>query len=342
MVALALVFACLANSDFRQAGYYPLLLLFYLVVPWRALGWPMRIAWLLAPACAWLLLQLPPVAAYTLGGMSGSFGTGYAAIGWHKFLRNLVNIPVVLLVGLGLPAFLCLGPGLRELWHQRERLHGWQYLLPLALFLLYMALLAPVTYYRHYLVLIPGATLLAAIGYWSLPGASRPLWLALFLLWPAVLALDLNLDYHRDPRIELRDWYAARQPQRVLVSYYVNPPVAPAARHRLFRPEYAAGDAAVLRSAQYLVLSENWYDTAFANELNGPLVNDLNKLIKTRPEYARFYRRALAGNHPWLAPERHIATTNFMPELVLHKALYGSFQMFVGDIVVLRVRESLR
>ncbi len=201
MVALALVFACLANSDFRQAGYYPLLLLFYLVVPWRALGWPMRIAWLLAPACAWLLLQLPPVAAYTMGGMTGNFGGGYAAIGWHKFLRNLVNIPVVLLVGLGLPAFLCLWPGLRALWRQRQRLHAWQYLLPLALFLLYMALLAPVTYYRHYLVLIPGAALLAAVGYWSLPAANKPLWLALFLLWPAALALDLNLDYHRDPRI---------------------------------------------------------------------------------------------------------------------------------------------
>ncbi len=98
----------------------------------------------------------------------------------------------------------------------------------------------------------------------------------------------------------------------------------------------------MLRSAQYLVLSENWYDTAFANELNGPLVSDLDKLIKTRPEYARFYRQALAGSHPWLTTEQHIATLNFMPELVLHKALYGSFQMFVGDIVVLRVREPLR
>jgi hypothetical protein len=123
----------------------------------------------------------------------------------------------------------------------------------------------------------------------------------------------------------------------VFYSFYVNPPAGAGAGSRLFHPEYAAGDAAALRQANYLILSENWYDTAFANELNGPLVDDPARLVKTRPEYVRFYRDAVAGRHPHLAQEQHIAVTNFMPELLLHRQLYGTFQLFVGDLRIFRV-----
>ena len=92
-----------------------------------------------------------------------------------------------------------------------------------------------------------------------------------------------------------------------------------------------------LRQGDYLVMSENWYDTAFANELNGPLVNAPARLVKTKPEYTAFYRAALAGEHPLLVPEHSLPVKNFMPELVLHKAFYGTFQLFVGDLAIFRI-----
>ena len=69
----------------------------------------------------------------------------------------------------------------------------------------------------------------------------------------------------------------------------------------------------------------------------GPVVTNLARLIKTRPEYARFYRAALAGRHPQLVLEKAIDVPNFMPELILHRYLYGTFQLFVGDIRIFRV-----
>ena len=161
--------------------------------------------------------------------------------------------------------------------------------------------------------------------------------MALFFLWPALLAVDLVGDYHSDPRIELRQWYREHPAAQVFFSYYVSPPPAALEGSQLFTPEYAAGDAGRMRQAQYLILSENWYDTAFANELNGPLINDPARLIKTRPEYTRFYRDALANRHPHLVQEELIAVNNFMPELVLHRHLYGTFQLFVGDLRIFRV-----
>jgi hypothetical protein len=143
-------------------------------------------------------------------------------------------------------------------------------------------------------------------------------------------------DYHQDPRIALRAFYAEHPQAAVFTSFYVNPPPG---NNALFRPEYAQGDAAILRRAEFLILSENWYDTAFANELNGPLVGDLKRLVKTRPAYAAFYREALAGRHPHLRPERTLAVPDVMPELLLHRYLYGSFPLFVGDIQILRVVE---
>ena len=293
--------------------------------------------WLLLPLLAYGLTQIELFAAYTTGGTAGRFGTGYGAIGWNKWLRNIINVPVVLVVGLGLPACLFLPTGVRAAIAERGTVRLWLCLLPLLVFALFMAFLAPVTYYRHYLALIPVAALLAALGFWrSAVWAGRPLVLSLFLLWPALLAVDIELDYHRDPRIALRQWYEDKQPERVFHSFYVNPP-AQGAAHQLFRPEYASGDAAVLRQAQYLILSENWYDTAIANELNGPLTGNLDRLIKTRPDYALFYRQALSGSHPNLQIEQAMDVRNFMPELVLHKIFYGTFQTFVGDIKILRI-----
>jgi hypothetical protein len=209
-------------------------------------------------------------------------------------------------------------------------------LVPVGLFALFMAFLAPVTYYRHYLALLPAAALLAALGLYQTRWANRRWFAALFLAWPALLAVDMVSDYHLDPRRDLRAWYQQHSADPVFVSFYVSPPPQ-ALNSYLFRPEFAAGAADRLRQARYLILSENWYDTAFANELNGPLVHDLEKLVKTRPEYARFYRDALAGRHPHLQLEMALDLPNFMPELWLHKRFYGTFQLFVGDLRIFRV-----
>ena len=107
--------------------------------------------------------------------------------------------------------------------------------------------------------------------------------------------------------------------------------------HRIFHPEYARGAGIILRQGQYLILSENWYDTAFANELNGPFIGHLDRLIKTKPEYALLYRQILASKHPNLELEAEYNVSNFMPELVLHKMFYGTFQKFVGDVKIYKV-----
>ncbi len=337
VVATAVLLGLLTNADFQRAELYPLLALWYLVIPWRAVHRPMVVVWLLLPPLAWLLCSIDLIASYTTGAMVSSFGSGYAAIGWHKWLRNLLNLPLVLLVGLGLPACLFIPAGVLALARDPGANRAWLCLAPVPVFALYMGFLAPVTYYRHYLPLLPAAALLAALGLFATPWAKRRWFMALFFLWPGLLALDLVGDYHRDPRIALRQWYRDHPQALVLYSYYVNPPAVAAANSRLFRPEYAAGDARLLRRAQYLVLSENWYDTAFANELNGPLVGDLSRLVKTRPEYARFYRDALAGRYPYLAGEQLIPVDNFMPELLLHRWFYGTFELFVGDLRIFRV-----
>lgn len=339
VLATAIVFGALANSDFRAAGLYPLLGLFYLVIPWRRIHRPMILFWLLVPAAAFLVCRIDLVATYTLGGMEGGFGTSYAAIGWHKWLRNPLNLPLVLLVGLGLPAFLFLLVGLRRLQAGVDNERAWLCLTPLLLFALFMALVAPVTYYRHYLPLVPVAALIAALGLHATAWARRPWFLLLFFAWPALLAVDMVQDYLKDPRIELRQWYRENAGARVFFSYYASPPASAMASGNslLFRPEYAFGDGRILKQAQYLILSENWYDTAFANELNGPLVNDLERLVKTKPEYTRFYRAVIHGTHPNLELAKSIELRNFMPELLLHRAFYGSFQTFVGDLGIYRV-----
>lgn len=334
VLATAVLFGMLTNPAFQQAGLYPLLAVYYLVIPWRQVHRPMLVVWLLVPALAYAVCQIDIFAGYTGGGSSGRFGTGYGAIGWNKWLRNLVNVPAVLLVGLGLPACLFIPAGLRAIFGDKDNVRAWLCLTPLLVFVLYMAFLAPVTYYRHYLALIPVAAIVAACGLYATSWAKRRWFMLLFLVWPALLAIDLVQDYHRDPRIELRQWYAQHPGARVFAGFYVSPPPGSS---QFFRPEYAFGDASTLRQAEYLILSENWYDTAFANELNGPVVTDPARLIKTRPEYVRFYREVLADQHPHLRMDKSIEVNNFMPELMLHRALYGTFQLFVGDIRVFRV-----
>ncbi|WP_157976768.1 hypothetical protein [Parahaliea mediterranea] len=336
VLAVVIAFGCLSNADFPP-GAWPLLALCYLTVPWRRIAPAMIPLWLAAPFVGLALLQVEVIAGYTTGDMEGRFGSGYAAIGWHKWLRNALNVPLVLVVGLGLPAALCIPFGVRALLRQGGPWRGWLCLLPLVVFLLFMLVPAPVTYYRHYLVLLPAAALLAAMGYWRLPRRWARMGLPLFLAWPALLAWDFVGDYHHDPRIALRQWYPQARPERLFFSYYVQPPRLPGVAQGLFRESYARADGGVLRQGQYLLLSENWYDTAFANELNGPLTGDLQRLVKTTPFNAQFYRQALAGEIDYLRPERVLPVTNFMPELVLHKRWYGTFQLFVGDIHILRI-----
>jgi len=299
----------------------------------------MAVLWFLVPLLGFALTQLELIATYTIGDAQGRFGTGYAAIGWHKWLRNPLNLPVVLLVGLGIPACLFIPLGIRAMLADSARRRLWVCLLPLLAFALFMTFLAPVTYYRHYLPLIPAAALLAACGLHSTAWAGRPWFVLLFFLWPALLAIDLVADYHQDPRQALRGWYRAHAQDNIFYSFYVNPPPQLSRNSLLFQPEYAFGDAQQLRQAQYLILSESWYDTAFANELNGPLVNSPRRLIKTRPEYVQFYRQVVADRHPLLREETVYALHNFMPELILHRMFYGSFQMFVGDIRIYRVTD---
>ena len=337
VLATALLFGALGNSDFRAAGLYPLLALYYLVIPWREVPRPMLAFWLLVPVLAYLLCRIDLVQEYTVGAMEGTFGTSYGAIGWHKVLRNLVNLPVVLAVGLGLPAFVFFLVGIRRLFDGVENPRPWLCLMPVLLFALYMAFVAPVTYYRHYLPLVPGAALVAAYGLHATTWSGRSWFMALFFLWPALLAVDLVRDYHDDPRIELRQWYAEHPGARVFISFYVSPPAKASRNSRLFRPEFAMGNADILKQADFLILSENWYDTAFANELNGPLVSDSRRLVKTRPSYTSFYRSALDGTYPYLELVSTVAVANFMPELLLHRRFYGTFQLFVGDLRIYRV-----
>jgi hypothetical protein len=341
MALLAATLALIAlatNPLFHQKPLWPLLALYYLFVPWRRMRRVLVPFMILVPVIAWCMLQIDTVYNFTVGEVEGRFGQGYGAIGWHKWIRNPVDLAAVLLVGLGIPACLFLPRGFKAIaGHDNPR--AWLCLASVAVFAVFMGLVSPITYYRHFLPLMPAAALIAALGFCSTQWAQRRWFLVLFFLWPALLALDFELDYHQDPRIEFRRWYRDHTDDRVFVSYYVAPPVRGNRMRILFRPEYAFDGAAVLKQGEYLVLSENWYDTSFANELNGPLVNDLSKLVKTTPEYASLYRDILAARHPNLQPVRSIDIRNLMPELVIHKALYGTFQMFVGDLKIYRIRQ---
>lgn len=325
------------NVAFQEAGIYPLLALFYVLVPWRRISAGMSIACLLIPVLAYGVSQIDLVAAYTTGSMEGKFGTGYAAIGWNKLLRNPVNVVAVLVVGLGLPACMFIPRGVKALMEDCNNRSVWLSMAPLVLFLAFMTFVSPITYYRHYLALVPIAALLAAAGLWSTAWGGRRWFLVLFFCWPALLLVDMEEDFQSDPRIALRQWYSEHPDSNVFFGFYVNPPASAMQRSQFFKPEYAFGVAATLHAGDYLILSENWYDTALANELNGPRVDRLDRLIKTKPEYTRFYRQALAGQNPSLRLDKAIEVRNYMPELLLHRWLYGNFHLFVGDLKIYRI-----
>lgn len=339
--AAVILFALVTNAEFFVATWFPVLGLYYVLVPWKKIRFVLIPAFVLMPVIAYLLAQVDIISSFTTGDMKSNFGTGYAAIGWNKWPRNAFNIFSILLVGLGLPACVFIPAGLRAVVRDAANARAWLCLAPVAVFGLYMMFIAPVTYYRHYLVLIPAAALVASMGLWTTSVPHKrwfcPLFLPLFFIWPALLALDIEMDYQHDPRIELRQWYAEHPTDRVFISYYVSPPPVGMRHSQFFRPEYAYGNAQTLKQANYLILSENWYDTSFANELNGPLTAAPERLIKTMPEYVEFYRNTLTGNHPALELERAIDVQNFMPELLLHKWLYGTFQLFVGDLKIYKV-----
>ena len=336
VLALSVFLAALTNLEFPDWGLIPLLVVYFLLVPWQRVERAMALVWLLLPLAAWVVVQIELIDLYTSSTERGRFGTSYGAIGANKWLRNLVNVPLVLVVGLGLPACLFIHLGVRRLLRREVDLRIWACLLPLLAFLLFMAFLAPVTYYRHYLALLPVAAILSAVGLHASRWSGHRWFLVLFFLWPALLAMDLVADYHRDPRQQLRSWFAQNPGALVLASYYVSPP--PHASTQLFLPSGTGDDVRRLKSANYLILSENWYDTAFANELNGPRVDRLDRLVKTTPAFTRFYRQALAGEHPDLELVQKFDVASTMPELLLHRQVYGNFPLFIGDIRIFRVR----
>lgn len=339
LIAYAALFGLVSNTATPALLIWSAPLIFYVLVPWRAMSTTGRVAALLLPWLAPFLMEVNLFSAYTSAGLTGRFGTDYGAIGENKWFRNILNVPLVLLIGLSLPGSLFMALGLRRLvsslhWEKRYLL-----LLPLLAFLLYMAFLAPVTYYRHYLPLLPVACLLAAVGLSTLKPSLRKPGAILLLVWQGFLCADLLHDYSADPRRELTRWYADNEPQRVLASYYAVPPPVSVQSSRLFRVSDVIRNGGRVPPADTLILSENWYDTAFANELNGPLAHDPSKLIKTTPEAVSFYRTALSDQHPQLTKVAHFAAPTFMPELLFHKRVYGSFTQFVGDIVVFRVAQ---
>ena len=341
IVGAAFMMSLASNAAIPIERWFWVLGLYYLLVPWRRIHALLIPVFLLVPVMVYYLPQVDIIASYTTGSLESNFGTGYAAIGWNKWLRNLVNVPAIIIVGLGLPACWFIPAGIRAIVNNKDDARLWLALAPIGLFTVFLMFLSPVTYYRHYLPLIPAAALISAYGLWTTSVVEKrwfmPLFLPFFFAWPALLALDIEADYQRDPRIELRSWYAEHPDAKVWLSYYVSPAPKAMRRSNFFIPEYAFGDANNLRQGSHLILSENWYDTAFANELNGPVTSYPDRLVKTRPAYAEFYRAALENRHPHLELERAIDVQNFMPELVLHRAFYGTFQMFVGDIKIFRV-----
>lgn len=337
LVAYALLFGLVSNPALPSAGQMFLPVLFYSLVPWTHMTTAGRTVALLAPWLAPLAMQVDVFVAYTSGGPEGRFGTSYGAIGWDKLTRNLVNLPIVATMGLGFPGVFFLAWGG---WKARSSAMSstWIALVPLFVFVLYMAFLAPVPYYRHYLPILPLLCVLSAYGMACLAPRWQPLAVSVVLVWQAALAWDLVGDYFDDPRRTLAAWYAANKPQRVLTTFYVNPPAHAGAQHRLVRPELGSRFDAQLRWGEYAILSENWYDTAFANELNGPFASTPEKLVKTVPAAVEFYRTALADKHPTLRLQTLASPPRFMPEMHLHYRFYGSFTQFVGDIAILERR----
>ncbi len=281
---------------------------------------------------------------YLWGGQSTQFGTGYGHIGtWRRWIRNGINLPVVHIVGIGLPAFVAAVYGLkRALKTRKEKPLEWRLWLlqtPAAAYFFYMLLIAPPTYYRYYLPLFPTVALLAAYGFWESRWASKKLIVGLFLLYPGLLTLDSEYNYANDPRRNLAPWLDQTllgRKTKLMTTYYCEGPYD--MQRIMFSPElYEEYGANYLRSAEYLILNESWYDTAFSNELNGPFGWNPEWSIKTTPLKTRVYRKILAGEEPTLTLEHAYTLKHFTPEMLVHRWCYGSFPLFVGDLMIYRV-----
>ena len=111
--AYAALFGLVTNPALAPTARWLVPMLFWFLVPWRQLPAPGRALFALAPFLAPLALQVDLFVAFTSGGLDGRFGTGYGAIGWHKWLRNGINLPVVLGVGVGIPGLFFALLGLR-------------------------------------------------------------------------------------------------------------------------------------------------------------------------------------------------------------------------------------
>ena len=223
----ALVMAAFAfNTGFKATGWYPILALFYLFVPWRKLNyWTIPLFLALPWLTMWLAgLNVVYVEQFTSGQMSTQFGSGFGSIGWHKFARNFVNFPAVLIVGIGLPAALLIPRGIQKMVNDERNIRLWLCFLPVLVFAAYMLFIAPRTTYRHYLPLIPAAALLAAYGLWSLRIARNRLFLTLFFTWPLLLLIDFEQDFHQDTRRQAISWYEKHPNARIFTTFYANPP----------------------------------------------------------------------------------------------------------------------
>jgi hypothetical protein len=316
---------------------------------WRTMRRPLRYAlWGLPLLALVVILQWDNIRSnmlswvwYALHGEPLSrFGTGYGNIGlWRRWIRNGTNLLTLHVVALGIPACLFLWRGLRRAIEQRSGHELWLLHVPAIVFAIYLALVAPVTYYRHYLPLLPTLTLLAAYGFWESRWSSKRAVVVAFLLYPLLLTLDSEYNYRFDPRRELRQWSEAHPAAVSFATFYVVPPTR-TGRYALFdMGAYLRDGVVYLQQADYLILSENWYDTSFPNELNGPIAWKPEWLIKTRPEYVVAYRRILAGEDPNLEPEAEMNLVHFTPEYLFHRWFYGSFQLFVGDLRIFRIRK---
>jgi hypothetical protein len=273
------------------------------------------------------------------GSESGRFGTDYGHIGaWRRWIRNVTNLPIVFGVGLGVPATCFAVYGLYRLRRSGDARQLWLAHAPAAVYLVYMIVLGPVTYYRHYLPLFPTVALLSAYGFWRTSWSGRRWVLGLFLVYPLLLTADSELGYWNDPRIPLRGFYAEHPRAAIMFSFYTN--AAPRWSHpkdRFNVDGYAQLGRKHVQSYDFVVLAEPWYTTAFANELNGPIAWNPDWLIKTTGEYATIHRRILAGEDPNFEFVTEYNLEHFMPELQLHDLLYGSFEMFLGDLKIYRV-----
>ncbi|MCH7753081.1 MAG: hypothetical protein IH898_13135 [Planctomycetes bacterium] len=288
------------------------------------------------------------------GGETSRFGTGYGHIGtWRRWIRNGINLPVVHIVGISLPAFLAAVYGLKKAFKTRsEKPAEWRLWLlqtPAVGYFFYMLLIAPPTYYRYYLPLFPTVALLAAYGFWESRWASNKVLVALFLLYPALLTLDSEYNYANDPRNKVASWLDSTpngRKTKIMATYYSGLPYGVRFIPFSYMPQVASDaldkykihGADFLKTAEYLILNESWYDTAFSSELNGPFGWNPEWAIKTTPLAARTYRRILAGEEPALELERAITLKHFTPEMLVHRWCYGSFPMFVSDLMIYRVK----